>query len=113
MTDQEIHAIVGKTREDYRKAKRELAALQSSADDMAKLASTLEAALRSPERIVFADGSPTVGKGVTLTDNLFEKLTAANVRKLAEDARNAMRTRDALRQRLIELEGEDPEHADT
>jgi len=110
MTDQETHAIVGKTREDYRNAKKEFAALVSSAEELQKLSIHLQTALADPSRIVFFTGTPVVGPGhVILTDAIFEKLSSTNVKKLSEDMKRVIKTRDALRQRLIELEGEDPE----
>lgn len=110
MSDQEIHAIIGKTREDYRNAKKEFAALESQAAELAGLAETLHDALLNPSRIQFFTGTPIVGSGwKILADGLFQRLSADSVKKLTESIRRVQKTRDALRQRLIELEGEDPE----
>jgi hypothetical protein len=113
MADPQTHAIVGKAREDHRNAKRELAALKANAAELAALAAQLQHALENPSRIVFFDGTPIVGQGwLTLTDALFQKLSAANVRKLAEDIKRVEKTKSALRQRLFELEGEYPDSDD-
>lgn len=113
MTDHEINAIAGKTREDYRNAKRELAALQATAAELAILAGHLQQALENPSRIVFWDGSPVAGEGWhRLTETLFDKLTAENVRKLAEDIKRVQKTKEALAQRVFEFEGEYPDSGD-
>jgi predicted trehalose synthase len=110
MTDQDMHAIAGKAREDYRNAKKELAALEAMAADLAGLAATLHKALLNPSQIQFFSGTPIVENGwEILADGLFHRLSADNVRKLADDIRRVRKTRDALRQRVTELEGEDPE----
>ena len=110
MTDQEMHAIAGKAREDYRNAKKELAALEATAAELAGLAETLHDALLTPSRIQFFTGTPIMGSGwKVLADGLFQRLSADNVRKLSENIRRVTKTRDALRQRVTELEGEDPE----
>lgn len=109
MTDHEIHAVVGKTREDYRNSKREYAALEAVAAELAQIAGQLHQALSNPSRMIFWEGTPIMGNWIRVTPMMFEKLSAANIKKLIEDIQRTKKTRDALRQRLIELEGEDLE----
>jgi hypothetical protein len=109
MTDQEIHAVIGKAREDYRNAKREYAALEATAAELANHAAHLHQALSNPSRMIFWEGTPIMGDWIKVTPMLFDNLSAANVKKLIENIQRVKKTRDALRQRLIELEGEDPE----
>ncbi|HEV7674414.1 MAG TPA: hypothetical protein VGQ12_07785 [Candidatus Angelobacter sp.] len=110
MTDQDMHAIAGKARADYTNTKKELAALEATAAELAGLAETLHEALLSPSKIQFFTGTPIVGSGwKILAEGLFQRLSADNVKKLSEDIRRVTKTRDALRQRVKELEGEDPE----
>lgn len=109
MTEQEIHAIVGKAREDYRNAKREYAALETTAAELAQLAGQLHQGLSNPSRMIFWEGTPIMGNWIRVTPMMFEKLSAVNIKKLIENIQRVKKTRDALRQRLIELEGEDPE----
>ena len=109
MTEQEIHTIVGRTRDEYRNAKREYAALEATAAELAQLTSQLHQALSNPSRMIFWDGMPIMGDWIRVTPMMFEKLSASNVKNLIENIQGVKKTRDTLRQRLIELEGEDPE----
>ncbi len=112
MTDHEINAIAGKTREAHRNAKRELAALRANAAELAILAGHLTAALENPLRAVLGDGSPVAEGWHRLTDSLFNKLAADNVRKLIEDIHRVKKTKQTLANRIYELEGEFPDHED-
>src|SRR5207302_4997381 len=110
MTEQDINAISGKTREDYRKAKRELAALQASAAELAELAAQLKNALENPSKIVFSDGAQITGHAwIVLTEALFEKLSADNVRQLADNIKAVEKTKNILRNRIFEFDGEYPD----
>jgi|ERR1043166_1195218 cell division protein FtsB len=110
MTDQEIHAIAGKARADYQSAKKEYAALEAKAAELAKHANTLKTALENPSRIQFFTGTPITGSGwIMLADGMFQELSADNIKKLSADIKRVKQTRDALRKRVTELEGQDPE----
>lgn len=113
MTDQDFDAIVGRSRREYREAKKQLAALKASAAELSQLADKITVALMNPSRIKFFDGLPTFpatrGKEpIVLTDAMFEKLTAANIKQIAQDTKNLENRLDALRKQLAELD-EDPE----
>src|SRR5436305_6341495 len=101
MSDQEIHAEIGKARENYRNAKKELQVLENRAAGLAGAARQLLAALENPQRMEFSIGTPIMGNWIVISESLFTGLNADNIRKLSEDIRRVIKTKEALRQQLI------------
>lgn len=114
MTDSETHELIGRKREEYRKTKRERAAVQAKLGELAKFAETIQSGLLFPERIVWWEGVPTIGRNpnqVTFTTAMFGELTEANVKQLCGDLKRLNAVIESLRSELTALEGEDPERS--
>jgi len=116
MTQEDKDKIVGQTRREYREAKQELAALQTKAHKLGELlAEIADVLVKRPSSLIFEnqghDGRFTMGTSEPLTDAAFADITAAKLRALGDSIRSQIIKTGDLRKRLTDLEGEDPEKA--
>lgn len=116
MSESEQYELIGRTRANYREAKKELAASQMKAGELAKIAATIKAGLERPELIRWWEGVPMMGRPpgpgpgpVVFTSAMFGQLTEKNVKELLDDLKKIEASISAMRTQLIQLEGEDPD----
>jgi hypothetical protein len=117
MSEQDVDAIVGKARREYRDTKKELSALKTKAHQAGEVALKLHNALDHPADIKLFDGLPTFTipnvsgprQIVTFMEGEFNQLTQPFIKQLADDCQRLERRAAVLRKQLMDLEGEDPE----
>lgn len=118
MTEQDMDAVVGKARREYREATKELTAVRMQASQAGQLAVKLENALNDPARIRFLENTPPTAvmrapgipqyNYVTFRESEFEQITPEALKSLSAECHRLEDRVEVLRQQLISLEGEDP-----
>ncbi|HTA22237.1 MAG TPA: hypothetical protein VK763_01795 [Terriglobales bacterium] len=120
MTEQDMDAVVGKARREYREATKELAAVRAQANQASQFAIKLENALNDPARIRFLENTPGPGvvmrlpgtpqyHYVTFREGEFEQITPEAIKSLSAECQRLEQRVEVLRQQIISLEGEDPQ----
>ena len=112
MTSDDVFAIAGRTRHEWREAKKTLAALESQARKLREFLKILDSQLAEPSGLLFENQTfdqqfVPMGKHHYFKNSDFEKLTAQELQKLGEEIRQYTKKVYELRQELAKLEGED------
>lgn len=110
MTQEDVDAIIGKTRREWRSAKVTLGAFEVETRKLKEFVSALKDAVAQPDRIGFADHQRQDGgpPAFTFRDEQFNSLTPQYLRTLGDNIRKQKELIARLREELTKLEGEDP-----
>ena len=112
MTQEDIDAIVGRTRRELREAKLVLGALNAKSGQIREFVDKLSRALKTPAGIIIDNQSyeseyVPMGSTALLSTSEFSDLNPASFRELSHEIREQTKKIAVLRKRLIELEGEE------
>lgn len=113
MTEQDVDAIAGRTRREYREAKQQVAALRTKARSTGEFLSELgKSLIDHPESVVFSGQSIDTrfsSSSRLYEDSHFADIIPAALRNLTNDIRQTMIKALRLRDEVAKMEGEDPE----